>query len=75
MVLNDFLIHSNVLNIQLSRNLFTQTRGDRFHERINKWKLDLIRHEKYFPVLPALTTADNSPSVERADSKECVAYD
>ena len=36
MDLNDFLIHSNALNIRLSRNLITQSRGDRFREYINK---------------------------------------
>ena len=36
MDLNDFLIHSKALNIQLSRNLITQSYGDRFHEYINK---------------------------------------
>ena len=36
MDLNDFLIHSNTLNIRLFRNLITQFRGDRFHEYINK---------------------------------------
>ena len=38
MDLNDFLIHSNALNIRLSRNLITQSRGDRFREYINKWQ-------------------------------------
>ena len=37
--LNDSLIHSNALNIPLSRNLITQHHGDRFHEYINKWQL------------------------------------
>ena len=32
MDLNDFLIHSNALNIQLSRNLIMQSHGDRFRE-------------------------------------------
>ena len=35
MDLNDFLIHSNALNIRLSRNLITQSRRDRFREYIN----------------------------------------
>ena len=35
MDLNDFLIHSNALNIRLSRNLITQSHGDRFHKYIN----------------------------------------
>ena len=39
MDLNDFLIHSKALNIRLSRNLITQSYGDRFHEYINKWQL------------------------------------
>ena len=39
MDLNDFLIRSNVLNIQLSRNLITQSHRDRFCEYINKWQL------------------------------------
>ena len=36
MDLNDFLIHSNALNIRLPRNLITPSHGDRFHEYINK---------------------------------------
>ena len=39
MDLNDFLIHSNALNIRLSRNLITQSRENRFREYINKWQL------------------------------------
>ena len=39
MDLNKFLIHSNALNIRLSRNLITQSRRDRFREHINKWQL------------------------------------
>ena len=39
MDLDEFLIHSNALNIQLSRNLITQSRGDRFREYTNKWQL------------------------------------
>ena len=39
MDLNDFLIHSNALNIRLSGNLITQSIGDRFCEYINKWQL------------------------------------
>ena len=38
MDLNDFLFHSNALNIGLSRNLITQSHGD-FREYINKWQL------------------------------------
>ena len=37
--LNDFLIHSNALNIPLLRNLITQSHGDSFYEYINKWQL------------------------------------
>ena len=39
MNLNDFLIHSNALNIPLLRNLITQSHGDGFYEYINKWQL------------------------------------
>ena len=39
MDLTGFLIHSNALNIRLSRNLIMQSRGDRFHEYINEWQL------------------------------------
>ena len=39
MDLNDFLIHSKALDIQLSRNLITQFHDDRFREYINKWQL------------------------------------
>ena len=38
MDLNDFLFHSNALNIGLSRNLITQSHRD-FREYINKWQL------------------------------------
>ena len=38
MDLNDFLIHNNALNIQLSPNLITQSHEDRFREYINKWQ-------------------------------------
>ena len=38
MDLNDFLIHSNTLNIRLSRNLNFAIYGDRFREYINKWQ-------------------------------------
>ena len=34
-----FSILSNVLNIQLSGNLITQSHKDRFCELINKWQL------------------------------------
>ena len=34
--MNDFLIHSNSLDIRLLRNLITQSRGDGFREYINK---------------------------------------
>ena len=44
MDLNDFLIHSNALNIRLSRNLITQSRGDRFREYINKWQLTVVNY-------------------------------
>ena len=37
--LNDFLNPSNALNICLSRNLITQSRGDHFREYINKLQL------------------------------------
>ena len=37
MDVNDFLIHSNTLNIRLSRNLIAQSRGDHFCEYI-KWQ-------------------------------------
>ena len=36
MDLNDLLIHSNALNIRLSRNLITQSRGNRFCEYMQK---------------------------------------
>ena len=36
MDLNDFLIQSNALDIQLLRNLITQSHVDRFREYINK---------------------------------------
>ena len=36
MDLNDFLIHSNPLNICLSRNLITQSRENRFRKYISK---------------------------------------
>ena len=36
MDLNDFLILSNALNIRLSRNLITQSHGDRFRKYISK---------------------------------------
>ena len=39
MDLNDLLIHSNALNIRLSRNLITQSRGNRFCEYMQKWQL------------------------------------
>ena len=39
MDLNDFLINCNALNNRLSPNLITQSRGDRFREYINKWRL------------------------------------
>ena len=42
MNLNDFLIYRNTLTIWLSRNLITQSHGDRFRECINKWQLFLI---------------------------------
>ena len=38
MELNGFLTHSNALNIRLSHNLITQSRGDRFCEYINNWQ-------------------------------------
>ena len=38
MDLNGFLIRSNALNIQLSRNLFAQSHGNFFREYINKWQ-------------------------------------
>ena len=46
--LNDFLIHSNALNIWLPRNLSTQSRGDRFHEYINTWQLTNTYPNKYY---------------------------
>ena len=42
MDLNDFLIHSNALNIRLSRNLITQSCRDRFHKYINKSQLIFV---------------------------------
>ena len=36
--LNDLLIHCNALNVWLWRNLIMQSRGDHFHEYINKWQ-------------------------------------
>ena len=42
MDLNDFLIHSNALNIRLSRNLITQSCRDRLHEYINKSQLIFV---------------------------------
>ena len=36
--LNDLLIHCNTLNVWLWRNLIMQSRGDHFHEYINKWQ-------------------------------------
>ena len=41
MDLNEFLIHSSALNIQLPRNLITQFRGNRFREYINDNELQL----------------------------------
>ena len=39
MGLNDFLIHSNALNIQLPCNLITQSREGLFREYLNKWQI------------------------------------
>ena len=39
MDLNDFFIPSNALDIRLSRDLITQSRGDGFHKYINKGQL------------------------------------
>ena len=39
MDLNNFLIYSNALSIRLSRNLVTQSHGDRFREYVNKFQL------------------------------------
>ena len=44
---NDLLIHINALNIQLSRNLITQSRRDHFHVYINKWQLTDILQKGY----------------------------
>ena len=39
MDLKDFLVCSNALNIQFSRNLITQSYGNRFRDYMNKWQL------------------------------------
>ena len=60
MDLNDILIQSNASNIQVSCYLIMVSRGDRFHEYINKWQ-SLFHKWKTLPV--------------NTEELECMAWD